>query len=179
MAFLAGAAVANHQAHTNLEVLARGQFTEFEHTLRGRPVDGHGLLHKRMQAPIDGVLEVDPAESGWRPEDHDAAGLQGVHRILIGVEAEEAALRRNVDFRAELSLQPVVVVVQFLGDDVGDGDEFGRPILDGKGLARGASTAASRADQRDFDGAGYGGVHMRQGDAGKRGNTGDARGRLG
>ena len=61
------------------------------------------LLHEDVQALLDRVGELDPAERRRRGEDDDVAGLQAIHRLLVGVEADELAVLRHVDLVAEFA----------------------------------------------------------------------------
>ena len=95
-------AVAAHQADADLEVLLHRFLGQLEHLPRGRAVDRDRLLHEDVQALLDGVGEVHPAEGRRRGEDRDVARLQTVHRLLVAVEADELAILGHVDLVAEL-----------------------------------------------------------------------------
>ena len=66
-------------------------------------VGGHRLFHEDIQALLDRIGEVNPAESRRRGEDGHVARLQAIHRLLVGVEADELAVGRHVDFGADLA----------------------------------------------------------------------------
>ena len=55
-----------------------------------------------MEALLDGIGILDPAESGRGAENDDVARLEGVHGRLESVEAEEASFGRDVDLTGEL-----------------------------------------------------------------------------
>ena len=91
----AGLAVAAHQADADLEVLLLGLFAQGEHLARASgPSTRDRLFHEDVEALLDGVGEVHPAEGRRRGEDHHVARLQAVHRLLVAVEADELAVLR-------------------------------------------------------------------------------------
>ena len=69
---------------------------------------------------------MDPAESGRRGEDHDITGPQSVDRLLVGVEAEELTVLRDVDFVLVHVLERVVARAEPVLKDVGHSHELGR-----------------------------------------------------
>ena len=100
---LAGAAVADHQADADLQVLLLRRFAEFQHPPGGGTVHRHRLLHEDVQALVDGVAELHPAEGGRRREDRDVAGLEAIDRFSVGVEADELAVLRDVHLRRRIA----------------------------------------------------------------------------
>ena len=100
----ADGAVPAHQADADLEALLLGLLAELEHLPRAGAVHGDRLLHEDVQPLGDGVGEVDPAEGRRGGEDDHVAGLEAVHRLLVAVEADEAARLGHIDLLGELAL---------------------------------------------------------------------------
>ena len=110
--FLPAPAVADHQAHADLEILLLGLLGQLEHLPRGRAVHGDRLLHEDVQALLDGVGEMHPAERRRRGEDGHVAGLQAIHGLLVAVEAEEPAFLRHVQPVGGLLAEVLVAALQ-------------------------------------------------------------------
>ena len=165
--FLERPAVTRHQSHPDLEVLGGGVLREAEHALAGGAVDRDRLLHKDIQALLDGVGEMHPAKRRGRGENGDIARLQTIHRFLVGVEADELAVRRHVHLARELLLQIGQVFCEPLRKDVGHGDQLGRTALDGERVRRGAAAPSAAADQGDLDQVGARGVDGGNGHVGQ------------
>ena len=70
------------------------------------------LFHEDIQAFLDRVAEMHPAESQRRGEDGDVARLQAIHGVLVAVEADELAVVRHIHFVGVLGLQRLEAVVQ-------------------------------------------------------------------
>ena len=157
---LAGLAVPAHQADADLQVLLDRLLGQRQHLPRGRAVDGDRLLHEDVQALLDRVGEVDPAEGRRRGEDDDVAGLQAVHRLLVAVEADELLvfLDQQLVAAAELLVELVVAVLELGVEDVGHGDELDRAARGVQGVGGGAGAAAAAADQGDLDRVALAGV---------------------
>ena len=123
------AAVANHQTDGALQILLIGLLGQFEHLLARRAVGHHRLFHEDVQALVDGVLVMNPAECQRRREDRDVARLQRVHRILVGVEADEDPLLGDVDqfrLRGEVLLERTQAGVGPLLENVSDRHQLDR-----------------------------------------------------
>ena len=90
--------------HGHLEVLLLRRLGRLQHAARAGRIDGERLLHEHVDALWHGVLEVQRAEGGVRGQEHHVAGPEAVDRLLVGVEAEEAALGRHVDLVRERRL---------------------------------------------------------------------------
>ena len=88
-----------------LRFFAVACFGQLEHSARGRPVRGQRLFHENVQPLLDRVGEMHPAKRQRRGEDRDVARLQAIHRLLVGVEADELALLGHVDLFAECCFQ--------------------------------------------------------------------------
>ena len=175
---LAHPAVTAHQAHAHLEVLGIRLLGEVEHPPRRRSIDRHRLLHEHVQALLDGVGELDPAERRRRREDHDVPGLQGVHRLLVPIEPDELPVVRDVHLVRVLALQALVGGLQAVLEHVGHRHELhGAAVLHAHGVVGGARPAPARAHQRDVDGVALGPMHVGDGDARQRGGGGDLAGR--
>ena len=65
--------MAAHQADADLEVLLLGFLVQREHPARTRTVDRDRLFHEDVDALVDRVLEMHPAEGRRRGENDDAA----------------------------------------------------------------------------------------------------------
>ncbi len=174
--FLPCAAMPYHQTHAYLQALGVGLLREFQHPLRGGTVHGHRLLHEAMQALLDGVLKLHPAERRRRAEDHDVAGLHRVHRLFVGVEAQESAFLRNVHLRFELRLQFVDAGIELGRHHIGHGCQFHRSVGNGQRIDRRARSTPAAADERDVDRIVLRGEYVRQRNAGKRGYAGGSGG---
>ena len=150
--------MARHQADAHLEVLGRRLLAQLEHPARGRAVGRHRLFHEDVQALLDGVAEMHPAEGQRRGEDGDVARLQAIHRLLVGVETDELAILGHVDLVGELLLELLVAAAEAVLEDVGHGDQLDRPLLDRQGVGRRAGAAAAAADQGHLDRVVLGGM---------------------
>ncbi len=71
--FPAGAAVAAHQADTDLEILFLGLLIEGEHALGGDAVRADRFFHEHVQAALDRFLVMHPAEGARGGEDDHVA----------------------------------------------------------------------------------------------------------
>ena len=155
------AAVPGHQSHAHLEVLRRRLFGQFEHLAGRRTIGRQRLLHEDVQPLLDGVGEMHPAERQRRGEDRDVARLQAVHRLLVGVEADELAILRHVHLVAELLLDVPIAAVEAILEDIGHGHQLDGTALDRHGVGRCAAAAAAAADQGHLDRVVLGGMDMR------------------
>ena len=99
--FLHSPAVPGHQPDAHLEVLLRCGLTQREHALARGPINRHGLLHENVQALLDRVGEVHPAEGRRGREDDNVARLQAVDCLLVGVEPDELSLDRHVELATQ------------------------------------------------------------------------------
>src|SRR5262249_44661651 len=82
--------------------------------------------------------------------------------LLVGVEADEAALRRDGDLAADLLvlLEPAEALLQTVVEGVGQGEQL--DVLVGlEGLGGGAVAAATAAGQADFQQVASGGDSVR------------------
>jgi len=146
--FLHGVAVARHEADPDLEVLCVGLLGHRQHPARSRAVRGDRLFHEHVEALLDGVLEVHPAEGEGGGENGDVPGAQRVHGVLVAVKADEAAVFRHVDLVGELRLDGLVAVVQLLLEHVRHGNELGLAGL-AERVDHCTGAAAAAADQGD------------------------------
>ena len=146
--FLERPAVTRHQSHADLQVLGGGVIRELEHAFAGWAIDRYRLLHEDIQAFLDGVGEMHPAEGRGRGENGNITRLQTIHRFLVGVEADELTIRRHVQLARELLLQIVQVFIEPLRKDVGHGHQLDRTTLDGQRIRRCAAAPSAAADQR-------------------------------
>jgi hypothetical protein len=146
-------AVTGHQSHADFEVLGRGLFAELDHPPAGRAIHGDRFLHEDVQALLDGVSEMHPAERRWRCKDSDIARTQTIHRLLVGVEAHELAIFWHIHpVPVPIVKQVLVAAGQPTLEDIGHGDELDRAVLDGHSVARRTGAPAAAADQGELDG---------------------------
>ena len=102
---LSAAAVADHQPYADLEVFLRRFGGQLQHLPRGGAVNAERLFNEDVDALLDRIAEVDPAEGRVGGEDRHVAGLQAVHRFAVRVEADELAVLGDVDLGRELHFQ--------------------------------------------------------------------------
>ena len=161
-----------HEAGRHLEVLPLRLRDRLEHAAHSRRVDRERLLHEHVHPFLHGVFEVQRAEGGGGGEHGDVAGPQAVDGLLVGVEAQEHPLRRNVDLVAEHLLQPLVAPLLTLFEDVGHGVQFDRAAGRGERVGHRARAAIAAAHQGQADGVVCGGMAVGHGHArqGRRGS---------
>src|SRR5262245_32350000 len=99
-----------------------------------------------------------PAERRWRGENDDIARPQAIHRPPVRVEANKPAAIGHVDLLAELLVNPPVAGAKPFREDVGHGDEPGRPAPRGQGVRYCSGTSSATTDQGELDGVVFGGV---------------------
>ena len=146
--FLHRMAVPRHEADPDLEVFCVGLLGHLQHAARSRAVCGDRLFHEHVEALLDGVLKVHPAEGERRGKNCDVAGPQRIHGVLVAVEADEAAVFRHVDLVGELRLDGLVAVVELRLEDVRHGDKLRLAGL-AERVDDGTGAAAAAADQGD------------------------------
>ena len=137
------------EAYADLEIFLFRLLGGGEHLAHARGIGGHGLFHEDVFAGLDRGLKHHRAKAGRRGQDGDIGGRD---RLFKTIEAEELALRRDIDaggvpgFQiAERALQPVFV-------DVGHGHEFDRAEVGSvERLIRRAATASAAADESDLE----------------------------
>ena len=111
--------VAALQADDHLEPLLVGQLVGLHQHVEAGGVDAAGLFHEDVLAGLDGVFVVGGAEAGRRGlDDHVHAA---VDRLLVGVQADEDLLRRDVglalplNFRFKRSAAPLALALEGVG----------------------------------------------------------------
>ena len=171
--------VAPAEAGDDAQLLRLGLFAGLEDGTHAGSIHGDRLLGEDVLAGRDGGLDVRGAEARRRRQQHQVHVLQGTH-LLIGIQADEAALIRNVHLLwrlpfLELLREVGLGVIEVVLEGIGHGDELdflaGEEALLGGASASSAAGAAA-ADQADANGvAGAGGVHV----AGQEGAGGHAR----
>ncbi len=148
------------EADADFEILLFGHLGGRQHAANSRSIDSDGLFHEGVFSLFDGIRKVDGPEMGRGREDrHVDAGVDG---LLVGVEADEAALRRHVDLPGKTLVRfPVVAGVlplaergqagfELVGEQVGHRPELHRP-RGCQGLRGRAGAAAPASDQGDFE----------------------------
>ncbi len=166
-----------HQADADLEVLGPRFLGQLQHLTRARPVHRDRLLHEDVEALLDGVGEMHPAEGRRRGQDHHIARPETIHRFLVGVEVDELAVVGNVHLLAQRPLQVAVAVLQTIRENVGHGDELGRAVLALEGVLGGAGAAAAASDQSYLDSLAGACVDVWDGQAGQGRRHGELAGR--
>ncbi len=159
--FVARVAVPAHQADADLEVLLDRLGAELEHLPGGRAVHRDRLLHEDVEALLDGVLEMQPAEGRRRGQDDDVARPEHVHRLLVAVEAEELVVVLDRHPLADAVLQRGVAARQLVLEDVGHRHQLEGAVLGGHRVDHRARAAATGADEREPDRVALGAVHRR------------------
>ena len=94
--------VAQAQAGDDRQVLLARLLAGRQHRTHARGVDGDRLLGEDVLAGLDRRPQVQRAEVRGRGQQHDVDA--GVDHLLVGVEADEAALFRDIDFGGALGL---------------------------------------------------------------------------
>ncbi len=163
--FAARVAVAAHQPHAYLEVLVDRLIRQREHLARARPVHRDGLFHEDVEALVNSVFEVNPAKRRGRGQDHDVAGLEAIHRLLVAVEADETPFGWDVHVIAEALLHAVIVHLEIGVEDVGHRDQLDRAAGGRKRVEHRSPAAPAAADQCQADRFIAGGVDGRDDDA--------------
>ena len=154
-------AVPRHQPDADLEVFLTRLFGEFQHLAGRRAVRGQWLFHEDVEPLLDGVAEMQPAKSQRRGEDRNVARLQAVHRLLVGVEADELTLLGHIDPIAERPLDVAIAAVEAILEYVGHGHQLDRAAVDRHGIASRATAAAAAADQGYLDRVVFGSMNVR------------------
>jgi hypothetical protein len=165
---LASPAMPDHQTHADLQVLALGLFAQCDHAPRGGAVHRDRLFHEHVQAPVDGVAEMHPAERRRCRQNGHVAWLQAVHSLAEGVEADELPVRWHVHLGSKTAAQVPVAVAQLLREDVGHGHQLDGPVLDAQRVFGGARAASAASHQRKLNRILFRRVYVRQSYSGQR-----------
>ena len=168
--FLQGPAVTGHQPHADLQVLGRRLLGQREHPPAGRTIGGERLLHEHIETLLDGILEMNPAKRQRRGEDGHVALLQGIHRVLVAVEADEFLVIRHIDHFAVPLLQFAVAVLELVLEHIDHRGQRDGAAFGGKSVACRARAAATAPDERELNGVVSRRVNVRQRHAGQRGS---------
>ena len=153
--------VADHQTDTDLEVLRVGLPGQLDHAACRGAVDGDGFFHEDVEALLDGVGEVDPAEGRWGREDDDVTRVETVHGFLVAVEADELMLLGDVELPGIAAAETLIGAGHAGFENVGQGNELDRAVLDRQGIRGGAGAAPAAADQGHLDRVAFPGVCQR------------------
>src|SRR5205814_2244567 len=119
------------------------------HAARSRTVRGQWLLHENIEALLDRIRVMNPAERERRRENGDVALLQRVHRFLEGVEADELRIVRYIDVGACFAFDRVKAGVHAVLENIRHGGELDGAFLDAKSVGGGAGAATAAAHQSD------------------------------
>ena len=98
------AGVMGIQSHAHLELLLFRLLGELQHAAGGRAVGRQRLLHEDVQPLLDRVAKMHPAKCQRSGKDRHVARLETIHRLLVGVEADELAIVGHVDLRSPTGL---------------------------------------------------------------------------
>ncbi len=127
-----------------LRLLVSGQ-----HLADARPVDAHRLLGEEVLAGLDGRLDVLGPEAGRGGQHHQ---VTAVDDLLIGVEADEAAIVGDIDLILVVA-HALTAVPQVVLEHVAQGIQL--DVVAGAGrradVVGGAAAPAAAADQADLD----------------------------
>jgi hypothetical protein len=149
--FLERALVAGHEAYANLQVRPGGILGEEQHFLTGGAVDGDGFFHENVEFFLNGVAEMHPSERGGRGENHDIAGLEAIHRLLVGIEADEFSVGGDIHELGVVFDDVVVASLQAIFEDIGHGDELDRATGGSEGIDGGTAPPPAASDKGDLD----------------------------
>ena len=149
----AGQVTAPTEAADEVELLFLGHPHRFHHVPDAGGIGGDGFFAEDVFALFDRVPEVGGAESRRRgEEDH----IDHVDHLFIGIQAGEGGVVGDGHPVAELFLQATDSCLDGLGKGVADrGQDAVR--IGGHGVAGGAGSAATTADQADLQRVGVGG----------------------
>jgi hypothetical protein len=126
--------MADHKAHTHLEILLHGLFGQFQELASARTIYRDRLFHKDVDALLDSIREMNPAECRWRCKNSHITGIKAVHCLSVTVEADEPAILRHVHLIIVPFLQSFVTAGKPVFEDVSHGDELNRTVFDGQGI---------------------------------------------
>src|SRR5262249_55224247 len=140
------------------------------HFFRARAVGDQGFFHENIQAFLNGVTEVHPAESKRGGEDRNAARLEAVHGVFVAIETDELAVIRNVHLGAMLALEPIAGGYEPFFENVDKRTELDRRTADRQRIGSRAASTAAAADEGHLQGVVLGGVDKGNLDAGEGGN---------
>ena len=150
--FLAPLAVPAHEAHGDLHVFRHRQLVQIDHPPRGRAVGGDRLFHEDVDALLDRVFVMHPAERHRRGEDRDATRLQRVDGILVAIEAHELPVLRHIDLCGMLRLEALQAAFELPLEHIRHRHQLDRRAGHGERVRGSAGAAATAADERDLEG---------------------------
>ena len=141
-----------------------------------RRVDAARLFQERVLAGFDGRCVVDRPEVRRRGQQHQVDA--GVDHLLVGVEADEPTLGRDVDLGRQVRVLRQVLQAELdaFREQIADRHEFHRSRGQQR-FAASARAAIAAADQADADHVAAGGMRG-AGDAQARGQRSGDGGRL-
>ena len=135
----------------DFEVLLRRLFAGIEHAADARGVDGERLFHEHVAALRHGIFQVDRPKRGRRSQEHDSARTDCIDRLLVGIEADELTVRRDIDLLGHwVAVQPRDTALHAVCEKIGGGDQFCGP-RGLQGLADRPVAAAAAAHQGNLD----------------------------
>jgi len=109
-------------ASSNKKSLGLGFFIGFQAGTNARAVDGYRFFREDILTCLDGGLKVPRPKSGRGCQDHviDVAG----NHLLIGVKADKAPIRRNINLVPMILEEGLPAFIQTVLKGVGHGNEF-------------------------------------------------------
>ena len=147
------------QADDDLQALLIGQLVRLDQLAVARRVGAAGLLHEDVLAGLDrrGVLQG--PETGRRAhDDHVDAAVDG---LLVGVQADEDPLVRDVDLGRPFPLEVIERLARAVLEGVGHGDQLHRlteNLRRIQAVVGRAGAASAAADQGDLEQVAAGGM---------------------
>jgi hypothetical protein len=141
-------------------------------------VHGCGLLHEDIEALLNSVVKLGPAERRRRGHDRHVARLEAVQRFLVGIEADKTPAFGHSGAIGELLAEILVAGSKPVGKYVGHGDQLDGAALGAQGILGGAGAPAAATDQGHLNGIILAGVDLRDGHPRQGGRHGNPSGRL-
>ena len=141
-------AVSAHEANADFQIPFDRELAQLEHLAARRTIDGHGLLHKDVESLLDGVLEHHPAKRRWSGQDRHVARTQGIHRLLVSIEAHELPFLGHIDLLGMIFFESRVAAGESIFEDVGHGDELDFAVVDLECVFSRPGTTPPATDQR-------------------------------
>ena len=90
-----------------------------------------------------------PAERGRGGKNHDVAGPQAIHGLLIPVEPDELPVSRRVHCVGALFLEVLVALLKSFGEHIRQRHEFDVPVLDGQRVSHSPRAAPAAANESE------------------------------
>ena len=141
-------AVSAHEANADFQVPFDRELAQLEHLAARRTVDRHGLFHKDVEPLLDGVLEHHPAKRRGSGQDRHVARTQGIHRLLVAIEAHELPFLGHIDLLGMILFESRVAARESIFKDIGHGDELDFAVVDLECVFSRPGATPTASDQR-------------------------------